>query len=480
MTLARQGRRARDLAGRDRARRRARPRDRAAARRGDVQGREPRPREHAQCVRLGRARPRRRGLRRGAHLQPGAQAVRQAAGELPDRPGTPRAHAGRRHRHAALLPAARAPGGGGPAVGHDRRAGQVPQHAHRPRSHRARARHARRQRRPAGEPRDPPHGRHRGAPHLRGHRDDAGADRRPRHHRDRRLCLVSAAPRTRRLVPIPRPRRRDSWNTALWIVQGLLAAIFLATGLTKLTQPRAKMAAGPMRWAADVTDAQFRAIGALEVLGAIGLIVPAALGVAPILTAFAAVGLVLTMVAAIAIHRRLGETEPTRGAGRRARRSRSSSPSSASAPTASDRSRPMSAMTSAPAPLWPATRDLTEIERVPLEQRGLPASSYHALLRAAELWPQRPAIHCLPDAERWEQPVSRSVRRAGGRRPSRGVGLRGLRRRPPRRGRDRLGQLRRDDHRVAGGRGGRRGLADQPGAGRRARRRAGAAVGARA
>ena len=95
----------------------------------------------------------------------------------------------------------------------------------------------------------------------------------------------------------------------LWIVQGLLAAVFLATGLTKLTQSRAKMAAGPMRWAADVTDAQFRAIGALEVLGAIGLIVPAALGVAPILTAFAAVGLVLTMVAAIAIHRRLGETE---------------------------------------------------------------------------------------------------------------------------------------------------------------------------
>ena len=98
-------------------------------------------------------------------------------------------------------------------------------------------------------------------------------------------------------------------NTVLWIVQGLLAAVFLATGLTKLTQSRAKMAAGPMRWAADVTDAQFRAIGALEVLGAIGLIVPAALGVAPILTAFAAVGLVLTMVAAIAIHRRLGETE---------------------------------------------------------------------------------------------------------------------------------------------------------------------------
>jgi uncharacterized membrane protein YphA (DoxX/SURF4 family) len=98
-------------------------------------------------------------------------------------------------------------------------------------------------------------------------------------------------------------------ETVLWIVQGLLAAIFIATGLTKLTQPRAKLAAGPMRWAADVTDAQFRAIGALEVLGAVGLILPAALGVVPILTAFAAMGLVLTMVGAIAIHRRYGETD---------------------------------------------------------------------------------------------------------------------------------------------------------------------------
>jgi hypothetical protein len=39
------------------------------------------------------------------------------------------------------------------------------------------------------------------------------------------------------------------------------------------TAPRAKMAAGPMKWAADVTDRQFRTIGLLEVLGAIGLIV---------------------------------------------------------------------------------------------------------------------------------------------------------------------------------------------------------------
>lgn len=97
-------------------------------------------------------------------------------------------------------------------------------------------------------------------------------------------------------------------ETALWILQVLLAVIFLITGTTKLTQPRQKMAAGPMRWAADVSDAQFRAIGAVEVLGAVGLILPAALGVAPLLTPLAAVGLALTMIGAIHTHVRYGES----------------------------------------------------------------------------------------------------------------------------------------------------------------------------
>jgi DoxX-like protein len=97
-------------------------------------------------------------------------------------------------------------------------------------------------------------------------------------------------------------------DTALWVLQGLLAAVFLAAGLTKLTQPRAKMAAGPMHWAAGVSDAQFRTIGLLEVAGAVGVILPAALGIAPALSALAAVGLVLTMIGAVATHVRLGET----------------------------------------------------------------------------------------------------------------------------------------------------------------------------
>ena len=98
-------------------------------------------------------------------------------------------------------------------------------------------------------------------------------------------------------------------DTALWIVQTLLAGLFLATGMIKLTQPRLKMAAGPMGWAADVTDKQFRAIGLLEVLGAMGLILPATVGIAPGLLPLAAIGLALMMVGAITTHVRYGEPE---------------------------------------------------------------------------------------------------------------------------------------------------------------------------
>ena len=98
-------------------------------------------------------------------------------------------------------------------------------------------------------------------------------------------------------------------ETALWTAQVLLAAIFLVTGLTKLTQPRARLAAGPMGWAADVSDVEFRAVGVLEILGALGLVLPGALGIAPFLTPLAAVGLALTMVGAIATHVRRGETD---------------------------------------------------------------------------------------------------------------------------------------------------------------------------
>jgi len=98
-------------------------------------------------------------------------------------------------------------------------------------------------------------------------------------------------------------------DTAVWIVAALLAALFLVTGLAKITRPRLEMAEGRMKWAADVTDDQFRAVGVLELLGAAGLILPAVLGIAPTLVPLAAVGLALTMVGAIVAHLRLGETD---------------------------------------------------------------------------------------------------------------------------------------------------------------------------
>jgi uncharacterized membrane protein YphA (DoxX/SURF4 family) len=98
-------------------------------------------------------------------------------------------------------------------------------------------------------------------------------------------------------------------ETALVTAQLLLAAIFVATGVTKLTQPRAKLAAGPMAWAADVTDVEFRTVGLLEVLGALGLVLPRAFGIAELLTPLAAVGLALTMIGAITTHVRMGETD---------------------------------------------------------------------------------------------------------------------------------------------------------------------------
>ena len=118
------------------------------------------------AVRVGRAQARRGGVRRGSDLQQGARPVREAPLQPSARPGAPRPHALRDHRHAAVLHAARTPGGGRAAHRHDRRAGEVHQQTQGTRGDRRRARHAGRQRPPAGEPRDPPHGRRRGHSHL--------------------------------------------------------------------------------------------------------------------------------------------------------------------------------------------------------------------------------------------------------------------------------------------------------------------------
>ena len=98
-------------------------------------------------------------------------------------------------------------------------------------------------------------------------------------------------------------------NVVLWIVAGLLAAAFLASGLMKLTQPRKKIIDSGMGWAADVSDGAVKGIGALEVLGALGLILPAVFDVATILVPLAATGLALVMVGAAVTHARRRENQ---------------------------------------------------------------------------------------------------------------------------------------------------------------------------
>ncbi len=98
-------------------------------------------------------------------------------------------------------------------------------------------------------------------------------------------------------------------NVALWIVAGLLAVAFLASGATKLVQPKAKLVASGMPALEDFSAGAIEAIGALELLAAVGLILPAALGIAPVLVPLAAVGLVLMMVGATITHLRRHEVQ---------------------------------------------------------------------------------------------------------------------------------------------------------------------------
>jgi uncharacterized membrane protein len=95
-------------------------------------------------------------------------------------------------------------------------------------------------------------------------------------------------------------------DIALWIAAGLLAVAFLAAGLMKITGKREQMIER-MPWVADFSQGQVKAIGAVEVLGAIGLILPALTGIAPVLVPLAATGLAITMVLAAVMHLRRGD-----------------------------------------------------------------------------------------------------------------------------------------------------------------------------
>ena len=98
-------------------------------------------------------------------------------------------------------------------------------------------------------------------------------------------------------------------NVALWIIAGLLAATFLAGGVVKLALPKQRLAAVGMGFVEDYGTGAVKAIGALEVMAAVGLILPSALDIAPVLVPLAALGLVALMIGAMITHLRRHEAQ---------------------------------------------------------------------------------------------------------------------------------------------------------------------------
>ncbi len=111
---------------------------------------------------------------------------------------------------------------------------------------------------------------------------------------------AGSAPNT---VSAPAPR---GLHVGLWVVQGLLAFAFTGAGMTKLTTPHEALVV-QMPWAADAPAWLPLFIGAAEVAGALGLILPSALRIQPKLTPLAAGLLAVVMVLAAGTHLMRGE-----------------------------------------------------------------------------------------------------------------------------------------------------------------------------
>ncbi|MHA5050768.1 DoxX family protein [Streptomyces sp. SD15] len=97
-------------------------------------------------------------------------------------------------------------------------------------------------------------------------------------------------------------------NVTLWIATGLLAAVALAGGISKAFVPKEKLAAQHGgEWTERVGVGFVKRLGVLELLAAVGLILPAVLDIAPVMVPVTAVCWVLLMVGAMITHGRLGQ-----------------------------------------------------------------------------------------------------------------------------------------------------------------------------
>lgn len=90
-------------------------------------------------------------------------------------------------------------------------------------------------------------------------------------------------------------------DAGLWVAQGLLAVMFLMVGTAKVTKSKEELAER-LDWVEDFSEGTIKFIGSVEILAAIGLILPGLTGIAPILVPIAATGLVVTQIGAVIVH----------------------------------------------------------------------------------------------------------------------------------------------------------------------------------
>jgi hypothetical protein len=90
-------------------------------------------------------------------------------------------------------------------------------------------------------------------------------------------------------------------SALLWVLQIVLALAFLPIGVLTIRRSRMRLV-GVAPWVEDFPEPVVTAVGALEVLGAVGVVLPGVLGAAPVIVPVAATGLAILMIGAIVEH----------------------------------------------------------------------------------------------------------------------------------------------------------------------------------
>ena len=93
--------------------------------------------------------------------------------------------------------------------------------------------------------------------------------------------------------------------TTIWILKGVIELVFTFTGINKIFLPKARLLDKGMKGLIDIDEKKIKVTGLLEVLGALGLILPTLFNTYPVLSAISALCLSLTMIVAGWINHKL-------------------------------------------------------------------------------------------------------------------------------------------------------------------------------